>query len=385
MKRALISFCFILSVSVCSAETAASAPRVVSGPSQGADTAKPNPAKPKVATEVLNTNKYPFAAAMKLLRSTDPARVKGGAASSVPSIATLRGGAAAPPTTRASLNPLPVVLLQRDSIPLSASQASALTLGQAVEHEATMTTLGKDGRVMFTYGVGLPTIICAPLRVSTVELQPGEKITGPPEIGDSTRWEIVPASSGSGDLVMPVLAIKPHAVGLETNLVVTTNKRVYYLRLISKPDEYIARTAFSYQEDEDKLWQQFLKKQEERTETEQARSRISPMAGDALDHLNFNYSIKGGPSTIRPIRVMDDGAKTYITMPPAAMTRELPAFVVENPKIKGRKGQEMVNYRVKDNVYIVDRLFDRGALILGTGKKADVVYIRRDASVMGGK
>jgi hypothetical protein len=37
----------------------------------------------------------------------------------------------------------------------------------------------------------------------------------------------------------------------------------------------------------------------------------------------------------------------------------------------------MTNYRVRDQVYIVDRLFDRANLLLGTGKKAQKVEISR--------
>jgi type IV secretion system protein VirB9 len=40
--------------------------------------------------------------------------------------------------------------------------------------------------------------------------------------------------------------------------------------------------------------------------------------------------------------------------------------------------QEMVNHRVKDDLYIVDRLFERAALILGTSKKARKVEVRRE-------
>jgi type IV secretory pathway VirB9-like protein len=37
----------------------------------------------------------------------------------------------------------------------------------------------------------------------------------------------------------------------------------------------------------------------------------------------------------------------------------------------------MTNYRVRDQTYIVDRLFDRANLVLGAGKKAQKVEISR--------
>ena len=75
---------------------------------------------------------------------------------------------------------------------------------------------------------------------------------------------------------------------------------------------------------------------------------------------------------MRPIRVVDDGKKTYLQMTPNAAPRELPALVIVGPK-----GPEMVNYRVKGDMYIVDRLFERGALILGAGKQARKAEIIR--------
>jgi type IV secretion system protein TrbG len=39
---------------------------------------------------------------------------------------------------------------------------------------------------------------------------------------------------------------------------------------------------------------------------------------------------------------------------------------------------EMTNYRVRDQIYIVDRLFDRANLVLGSGKKAQKVEISRE-------
>jgi type IV secretion system protein VirB9 len=39
---------------------------------------------------------------------------------------------------------------------------------------------------------------------------------------------------------------------------------------------------------------------------------------------------------------------------------------------------EVVNYRVKDQMYIVDRLFEHAQLVLGSGKIAQKVEINRD-------
>jgi type IV secretion system protein VirB9 len=89
--------------------------------------------------------------------------------------------------------------------------------------------------------------------------------------------------------------------------------------------------------------------------------------------MNFAYAIKGGDEHIRPLRVFDDGAKTYIQMPAEIQHRDAPALVVLGADGKG----EMTNYRVRAQTYIVDRLFDRANLVLGVGKKAQKVEITR--------
>ena len=58
---------------------------------------------------------------------------------------------------------------------------------------------GPDGRVLFAFGAGLPTVVCAPLRVCLIELQAGERLVGEPQIGDSVRWNVAPATYGKGD------------------------------------------------------------------------------------------------------------------------------------------------------------------------------------------
>lgn len=246
--------------------------------------------------------------------------------------------------------------------------------------DTALPEAGKDGRVTYTFGAGLPTIVCSPMHISILELQPGETMTNEPAIGDSVRWELMPGSSGKGANLQPLIILKPHMAGLDTNLVVTTDKRTYYLRLVSRDTEYMARTAFSYKDDEDAKWASFVAQEKAAKIEREDAQVVTPMAGDAISKLNFNYEIKGGNAVIRPIRVMDDGEKTYITMPDAVLHQDLPALVVVNPRLKGEKAQEIVNYRVKGNLYIVDRIFDRAALVIGSGKSVDKVEIHRRAA-----
>jgi type IV secretion system protein VirB9 len=150
------------------------------------------------------------------------------------------------------------------------------------------------------------------------------------------------------------------------------------LRLVSRDEEYIARVAFAYQEDEDLRWRAFQAEQEQAKQQIEDAQVVAPVTvRDDYSNLYFNYQVKGKNPSLMPVRVMDDGDKTYLTMPDALLHLDLPALVVMNPRLKGEKAQEIVNYRVKGNLFIVDRLFDRGALLIGNGKTAESVDIRR--------
>jgi P-type conjugative transfer protein TrbG len=267
---------------------------------------------------------------------------------------------------------VPAGFKPKTDVQLTVTAQEAVQMSEKWMDEHNQPAVGRDGRVLYSYGAGLPTVVCAPLRVCMIELQSGEKLVGEPHIGDSVRWNLSPAMYGTGASATPVVVLKPQGPGLDTNLLITTDRRAYYLRLLSKPDDYVARVGFAYPDDDDneRKWQQQLAEQKD----QQARSaRIAELAPNAVESMFFNYRLKGDDS-ILPVRVFDDGRKTYIQISQTAKNREAPVLVVIGPDGK----QEMVNYRVKDDMYIVDRLFDKAELILGSGKKARKVEIARE-------
>ena len=317
---------------------------------------------------VPNAEKYPLAEAVRALES-------GEAPHPVPEIAPILPSISNATTPGKPSSEVPREFQPKRDIILSPTGVDALLISRDWEAAHNTPAIGNDGRVVYTYGAGLPIVVCAPLHVCMVELEPGEKIVGEPHIGDSIRWEISPAASGSGPDTTPILIIKPRISGLDTTMVVPTDRRAYYIRLQSKPAEYVARVAFTYPEDRNRQWQVFLAKQHEQEQQEKAQ-RVAELPNTAIDNLYWKYTIKGGTPSTRPAHVLDDGVKTYIQMPQEAIHRELPVLVVKTPD-----GSEMVNYRVKDNIYIVDRLFDRAALLLGVGKHQTKVEIVREHEV----
>lgn len=263
-------------------------------------------------------------------------------------------------------------LSSKPDIPLSQPAIEAVRVSERWRGENISPIAGADGRVIYNFGAGLPTVVCAPLRVCMIELQSGEKLEGEPQIGDSVRWNISPALYGNGDQATPIIVLKPQMAGLDTNLLITTDRRAYYLRLISKAQDYIARVAFQYPPDQKWQEQEAQLRQRERPE-KRAVDGIPAMI--AVEKLNFDYKVSGTNEHLRPTRVFDDGAKTYIQMPQEMQNREAPILLIIGSDGKG----EMSNYRVRQQTYIVDRVFDRAELVLGSGKKTQKVEIARVA------
>lgn len=246
---------------------------------------------------------------------------------------------------------------------------SALKASGAWNATVNPVALGSDGRVVFTYGSGMPVVVCAPLRVCVIELERGEHVVSPPYIGDSVRWDVSMESSGNDSQEMPLIILKPRDISLDTSLFVATDRRTYYIRLMSKPGSYTPMVAFEYPEENEAKMRTIVRQ-------EQARKLAEVSAvSKPIESIFYSYEIKGH-GAFKPIRVMDDGTKTYIQMPPENVHRELPTLVIQGPS-----GKELVNFRVRDNYYIVDRLFDRAELLLGSGKHTQKVEIIRQGKL----
>ena len=273
---------------------------------------------------------------------------------------------------------------------LNNTAVSAVAVAQQWQTGVGTPTPGPDGRVLYVFGQGMPVLVCAPLRVCAVELQAGEHLQSQPQIGDSRRWEITPVMSGSGLDQTPLLVVKPIEPGLETDLIVPTDRRTYVVRLISDPTRFVSRLAFQYPADDRATWAAFQAQQDaatrdaeavaEQRAQEQAKDKqmgAVPMAENALDNLYFDYKLSGDPA-YRPERVLDDGQHTYLIFPNNGRFRELPTLLM---LVKGKT--ELVNFRVDGTRYIVDRLFDKAILVVGVGKKQTRVTITRATPYSG--
>ena len=231
---------------------------------------------------------------------------------------------------------------------------------------------GPDGTIRFLFGQSQPSIVCAVLQVCDVELQPGEQVSSV-NLGDAVRWLVEPALSGGGEEAIQHLVIKPLDVGLETSLMVTTNRRTYHLRLRSHRTEYMPRVAFSYPESAVSKWA---------TVKKQAATRQAQTGGkttnEYLGNLDFGYRVNGN-APFKPTRVYNDGVKTIIEMPSTFSQGEAPTLLVirESGSMFKKDDEVMVNYRVQDGRYVVDTLFEKAVLVAGVGLGQRKITIER--------
>jgi type IV secretion system protein VirB9 len=91
---------------------------------------------------------------------------------------------------------------------------------------------------VFIFGATMPVLVCAPLYVCDLALQTGESVNDL-NIGDSVRWRISPATQGAGETAVTHLIIKPSDIGLTTNMVITTNRRTYTIKLVSRRQDWM--------------------------------------------------------------------------------------------------------------------------------------------------
>ena len=203
-------------------------------------------------------------------------------------------------------------------------------------------------------------------QVTDIALESGEKLVSV-SAGDTVRWVVGDTTSGEGVTSQVHILVKPIAADLETNLVITTDRRTYHLELRSSAETYMASVSWTYPASA------LIALRADRAKAEAGDAAIAD-AGINLDHLRFRYRIEG-VAPWKPRQVFDDGAKVYIQFPSGLAQGEAPPLFV----IGGDGKPALVNYRVRGATYIVDRLFAAAELRLGTAPQTVVRIVRTDA------
>jgi type IV secretion system protein TrbG len=212
-------------------------------------------------------------------------------------------------------------------------------------------------------------VYAAPGQVTDIALQEGEQLagSGPVAAGDTVRWIIGDTESGTAVAKKVHILVKPTRPELTTNLVINTDRRTYHLELRSTEKTYMASVSWIYPQDE-------LIALRRRNASADAAAPVD--SGLDINSLRFRYSIEGDNPPWRPLRAFDDGKKVYIEFPAGIGQGEMPPLFIVGPA--GRTS-ELVNYRVRSNHMIVDRLFAAAELRLGdSGAERRVRIVRTD-------
>ncbi len=231
------------------------------------------------------------------------------------------------------------------------------------------------GEVQFTFGSGVPTIVCAIMELSDIALETNERVLDI-KMGDTARWSLDTATSGSEYGLVEHLIIKPLDSGLKTSLIVTTNRRTYHIKLKSTLKDYMPQVVFTYPNtginlnrritDTDNYYvkepyyphEPNLEDDNMQTIALRASSKKDiPQNGNAVR--NYNYHVEGADCVL-PVNVFDDGSKTYIQMDDKKLEQEMPTVLEITYKdgfIFDDEKTTTVNFRIDDSTFVIDGIY----------------------------
>lgn len=202
-------------------------------------------------------------------------------------------------------------------------------------------------------------VYAAPGQITDIALEPGENLTGagPIAAGDTARWIIGDTESGVGTTRRVHILVKPSRADITTNLVVTTDRRVYMIELRSGAKLYMPSVAWAYPQPRGGQGQTI------------PATPVIPVVASR----NYRYGLRGSNPPWKPVSVYDDGRRVYVEFPRGIVQGEMPPIFV----IGSEGDAQIANTRVYRHVLIVDRLFGAAELRLGSGDRQQTVRIVR--------
>lgn len=220
----------------------------------------------------------------------------------------------------------------------------------------------KDGTFYYIFNENLVyEIYCQPYHLTDIILEDGELVQGTPLLSeDDEVWELtanVAKNPSTGDNIQH-LFVKPAYSKLDSSLVVITDRRVYHLRLKSFSDTHMAMVKFKYPERKT-VW---ATKANDADGADGVGFENEYITVTNPEFLSFDYKVKYGlrKPEFMPQRVYDDGQKTYIVVDDLVLHKELPLVFNER--------NEIVNYSVSKNTFVIPRLINKVTLRLGRQK-----------------
>jgi type IV secretion system protein VirB9 len=273
--------------------------------------------------------------------------------------------------------PLPLPGQLKKVPPASASrippQPANPVVRVALANAAARINPTRDGYInamqVFPWSDGaLYEIYASPLHVTDIALQPGEHLISI-AAGDTVQWKIGNTTSGAEPDQQVHVLVKPISADLPmNNIVIMTDRRAYHLEVHPTKDTYMAAVSWNYPQDD-----LLALRTQNAAATDYANAVVANDVNIAA--LHFRYRISGDDPPWRPVQVFDDGSKVYVQFPPGIAQGDMPPLFI----LGASAGKaEIVNYRVRGNTMIVDRLFAAGELRLGAGPQQVVRITRTD-------
>ena len=212
--------------------------------------------------------------------------------------------------------------------------------GQGSDVSYTQDAVNSQGNstMVFSYSSNqLYKIYCRMGFITDLAFKKGETINYVGG-GDTAGWSI---SKTNVDGVEHLL-VKPVVETGTTNFFIATDKHTYQL-IVNSSNWYNPMVKWIY--GQETITENLLeKKKNERVITGNVNvSNITDM--------DFNYVASGNGN--KPELIFSDGEKTYLKFK-SIKNKQVPIFV----RAKNRKEMSLVNYTVKDNYYIIDKVFD---------------------------
>ena len=123
------------------------------------------------------------------------------------------------------------------AVVVTGSQMEAALADLLLEYRDTgrAGVLRQSTVMVFPYGHSQPVLATAPLRASVIELEPGETVFGL-AAGDTERFAYELSYTGPGGDT-PIVLVKPLDYDVTTNLVVSTDRRIYHVTLDAAPSD----------------------------------------------------------------------------------------------------------------------------------------------------
>lgn len=299
-----------------------------------------------------------------------------------------------------------------DNVDLDDRDLKTLSKLDLLDAKQVAGTAYKAGLVTFAYGSGIPTVVCALLELTDLAFEKGESILSV-QLGDSVRWNIESAISGSANDSVEHLIVKPLEAGLKTSMLITTDRRTYHIRLKSTEADFMPAVVFSYPNSlklpskkhyGDDSYLQYTSNYDSNedhndySETNSSLKNYSSVQNvsyegnsrpalnvaatynDSPQRRNYNYSVDGD-SKIIPQNVYDDGKRTFIVMNNPINSNYLPVLQEissESFLFFGEDKTNTINFTYFDNTFVVDGIYSHLRLISKNGEEkqsADVVRL----------